>query len=125
MMYHALGDDAPPHPWQHPWEYDAWKAMVLKGEACDEELLKALYKEQWEPTKLYKALLQRGRFARQSKALQTRRVILDLDTVKKRIAKAIWVECGRLLTRRMTPEARHFVSETQATAQDAAEIIVY
>lgn len=125
MSKYVLGDSEPPLKWVEPWEYDRWRAVVLKDEELDEEMLKALYAEQWEPQELYKALLHNQRFKRAAPKKKTRQVVVDLETVEKRIAKAIWVECGRLLPRRMTPEARSYVCKVQEQAERAAGITIY
>ena len=118
----ALGDDEPPIKWHEPWEYTKWREHVLKDESADEELLLRLYAEQWEPVECYKAMLHGRWFSKPDPVKKERRVALDLATVEKRIAKAIWVECSRLLVRRMTPEARAFVCSTQERAETAANI---
>ena len=126
LSQHVLGDDEPAIKWQQPWEYDAWKVSVLKDESLrDEELLRALYAEQWDPVELYKAPLHQRRFDRQIPAQRTRHVTLDIPACDKRIAKAVWVECQKLLARRMTPEARKHVSAINVKMEDAAGITIY
>lgn len=122
----VLGDGEPPEKWIEPWEYEAWKAQVLKDETMSNEaLLQALYAEQWEPTELYKALSHGMWFDRHRKPKKSRQVVLDLPEIDRRIAKAIWVECSRLLMRRMTVDARKRVCELQIQMEKAAGIEVY
>lgn len=128
VPFYALGDDQPPQRWIAPWPYDLWRATVLKDEELSEEWLQKLYVEQWEPQELYKTLLH-GKFFKahpkpKVKTVRERRVSLDLEAIQKRIAKAVWVECSRLVLRHQTPEAREYLNKIRDQAQAAAGIIV-
>ena len=122
---YVLGDGEPPEKWLEPWEYQRWRAAVLKDETAPEELLLRLYAEQWEPQECYKAMLHTGSFTRPPRVRKGRQVMIDRATADKRIARAIWVECGRLLLRLMTPEARQHISELSGKMEIAAGIVVY
>lgn len=121
----VLGDGEPPIKWQAPWEYADWRIAACKDEDADEALLQALYVEQWDPVEAYKAMLHSGRFKRQAPVKKSRHIILDKETAEKRIAKAAWIECSRLLFRRMTPEARALVLEMQVSMEKIAGIEVF
>ena len=123
--FYVLGDAEPPIKWREIWEYGAWRAAVLKDESADEALLQELYAEHWEPVELYKVLLHGRYFKSQIKEKKSRQITVDKETADKRVAKAIWVECGKLLLRRMTPEARKHISELSVKMESLADIIVY
>lgn len=124
-MQFVLGDDEPPQKWMKPWPYAEWRAAVLKDETMDdEEKLQRLYAEQWEPVELYKVLLFKRYFNSQGRTKKSRQVVLDRATVDQRIAKAIWVECQRIIARRLTPDARLHICELRDRMEKAAGIEV-
>lgn len=125
MSKYVLGDTEPTIKWHEPWEYDRWRAVGLKDEEADEELLQRLYAEQWEPQELYKAMLHGRWFKGRLRQKKTRQVILDQAAVERRIARAIWVETGRLILRRLEPGARSYVCKVQEQAEKAAGITVH
>ena len=124
---YLLGTAEPPIRWKEPWEYEAWKvAVVGKEKPVPEAWLQRLYAEQWEPNELYQVLGRYGAFgAANEPKKRVRRTALTLDNVQVRIAKAIWVECGRLVLRYQTPEARAYVNQMREQAQRAAGIQTY
>ena len=103
--------------WQRPWQFDEWKAATLKGRHAGEELLQMLYSRQWEPSEcnLY---MQAANLFKRAPSAKTRRVALDMEAVQKRIALAIWKECGVLLGRNMESGARQFVIQTFDNAKN-------
>ena len=120
-MY-VLGDDEPPIEWQVPWEWESWRAAVLGGREASEELLQRLYAERWEPEALQDAMVFHKAFKRPVQPRKYHRVKLDMEAVQKRIAKAIWLECAKLLVRSMEPDAREYVCGVSAQAEKAAGI---
>lgn len=121
----VLGDGEPPIVWDEQLPYENWKAAVLVNKELAEDMLLALYKECWQPRALHEALLVGGYFNKSSEKPRRRRlVLLDVPDVERRIAKAIWVECGRLLPRRMSLEARRRVCDLQTQMEKAAGIEV-
>ena len=125
-MSKILGNSEPVELWRAPWEYETWKAAVLKGRFLAEDKLLALYAEQWEPNVLYQVLADHNMLRLTPKLPKQpkppRRVVLDQKAVERRVAKAIWLECSKLLVRRMTPDARQWVCDTSGKAQKAAGI---
>ena len=122
-MSKILGNSEPVELWREPWEYERWRAAVLNGRFLAEDKLQALYAEKWEPKVLYQVLADHNMLRLGPKKPKLpRRVVLDQKAVERRVAKAIWLECSKLLVRRMTPDARQWVCDTSGKAQKAAGI---
>lgn len=106
-------------PWSEPLDFETWKERVCEGREASETLLAEFYAESWDPTDCRDYMLLQKLFKRHPKP---RHIVLTLEDVNKRYAVALWREGMRLLVRRMTPEARAFVVETQGRAEAAAGI---
>lgn len=110
----------PPVKWEKPWTYEDWKAVILAdGRDAFENMLEHFFKLEWEPHDCVQMMLINKLFEKRSKR---RLVHLPADRVQQRIALAIWRECSRLMARRLTPEARAIVVETQERVKATAGI---
>ncbi len=123
-MGRVLGDNNPVERWEAPWEFEAWKEALLQGDELSTSFIAKLYTEQWDPYKAREIILRGRWFVSQQVPVGRRRVRLDMRDVERRIAKAIWIECNRLMSRNMLPDARAYVIKMQEQAQVAAAIIV-
>lgn len=104
-----------PVPWNRPYTYDEWKAIVLvEGRSADEEMLQYFYGLTWDPVDCTEMMLTDKLY---TKAKKLRVVIMDQERVNRRIAVALWKECARLLMRRLTPDARAMVIALQEQAE--------
>lgn len=111
--------------WEAPIGYEIWKAIACAGRHVDETRLQQFYAAQWEPSDCAVYLYQHGMARKRPKektAPKARVVTLDVDAINKRFAVCLWRECSKLLTRRMTPEARKLVCDMQARMEAQAGI---
>lgn len=101
--------------WSRPWEFDEWKEVVCRGKIVNADLLVKYYAAQWEPESCHGYAVANKLFLKLSpktKKIPVSRVVtLDDAEINRRFAVCLWRECGKLLTRRLTPSARQLVSD--------------
>lgn len=118
---HARYTPDPGREWSEPWEYEAWKAVVLDGgKLADEEMLRFFFDRQQDPHDCVQMMQIEKLYSKPRKVkkpVKPRVVVIDFETAQRRVAVAIWRECARLILRHMTPEARVFVTATQKQAE--------
>jgi len=105
--------------WQAPIDFETWRAEVCGRMAGDHLPLREYYEACWDAADCNEYLLVNGML----KTPPKRRVVtLDVETVNKRFAVCLWRECHKLLTRRLTPEARKLVCDMRVKMQVRAGI---
>lgn len=108
--------------WAAPISFENWELAVCQGRAADADALKEYYGAQWDAADCREFMMLNKMFKRVPKP---RQVVLDVEAVNRRFALCLWRECGKLLTRRMTPEARQIVCGMSERMEQAAGITVY
>lgn len=96
---------------------EAWKAAVLGGKFVKEGLLQGLWDRKKTVEEAREMLTEHCCYRDSPIAPKGRPpAIITLDNAKKRVAVGISRDCSRLLLKRLTPEARAFLLETQQGA---------
>ena len=119
------------HPWQldvklweSPISFEDWSQIVCGDMVANPIELRKYYAASWDAADCREFLLIHKRLKRKKiiKPLKSRVVTLDEQVIRKRFAVALWRECLKLLTRRMTPSARQLVCDTKEQMEKAAGI---
>lgn len=104
------------HTWEHdvvtwpaPMDYEPWLGEVCQGQELREDRAREFYAAQWEPSSCRQYLMFNKGFVRPARAPKSRVVVLDAAAIDRRFALCLWRECGKLATRKMTPDARALV----------------
>jgi len=95
--------------WSRPWEFDEWCKAVCQGKNVNLVLLQKYYAAHWEPASCHAYVVKNKLGIDPNKRFKSRIVTLDELAVNRRFALCLWRECGKLLSRRMTPPSTIFM----------------
>ena len=104
-----------------PMEFETWRNIVLQNgmKYVSPKMLVKFYEDGWDAEECILMIVDCGFYivppVEQVRKEQKkyRPVVYERMFVEKRLALAMWKECGRLLGRNLAPEARALVIETK------------